>query len=82
MVSSYVDDTTILVAADTQVQACYEGCRLFTQLSETSGLRGLGFSVLKTERIGLGDTAWKPLSLGDVSLAPVEEMRVLGYRIN
>jgi len=82
MILSYVDDTTILVAADTQRQACTEGLRLFDLLSAAAASCGLGFSALKTEWIGFGDLSWGTIELGDVEPDPVEDMRVLGYRFN
>jgi len=82
IVSSYVDDGVIAVAADSRELACSTGIELFTDCSRIASLRGLGFSALKTEWIGIGDVAWDPIDLQGLRLAPVDDLRVLGYRFN
>jgi len=82
MISSYVDYTTVVLAANARTLACDAGFNLFNELSAVATSWGLRFSGLKTEWIGIGDMAWDPLELGGVLLAPVDDMRVLGYRIN
>jgi len=82
MVSSYVDDTTITIAADSRAMASAAPIELFEECSAVAAARGLNFSTLKTEWNGHGGLAWEPVVIGGVRLAPVENIRILGYRVN
>lgn len=55
MVSAYVDDDAIAIAADSRALACSTGIEIFCDCSRIAHLRGLGFSALKTESIGISD---------------------------
>ena len=83
MVSSYVDDGTIVVASNSvpgakeQLEVIYKRC------NEIASNRGMGFSPSKTVWMGIGGRdKWGKLKLEDEEVESVEKIRVLGYRFD
>src|SRR5437588_4640927 len=82
ILTSYVDDTVIAVAATSRGLAMSVGGELFEDCCRVAAGRGLSFSRLKTEWIGFGGVTWSTLRLGVVEVPASEDLRVLGYRFN
>jgi len=82
MVSSYVDCTTITIAADSRAMASAAAIELFEECSAVAAAQGLNLSALHRQWNGLGVLAWEPVVIGGVRLAPVENITILGYRVN
>jgi len=82
VVSSYVDDGVILVASDSRDLTRYTMTELFKDCDRIVKGRNRGFSAIKTKWIGFGGTTWEDLDINGELLTPVEDLRVLGYRLN
>ena len=81
IVSSYVDDEVVLVAADTRDCARDMLVDTYRDCCRVASGRGMGFSVLKTKWIGFGGK-WDALEWDGHVSEPVEDLRVLGFRFN
>jgi len=82
VVTSYVDDGVILVATNNQEYTKDIIRGLFDDCDRIGRERGMGFSLIKTKWIGFGDRPWSDMGINGVMLAPVSELRVLGYYFN
>jgi len=81
MISSYVDDGTILISTD---QAQWTKDKLIEYFGICNGIgkeRGMSFSSKMIEWIGFGEEDWGSLDIEGVSTREVKEIRILGYRI-
>jgi len=65
-----------------QGMAAAAAVELFEECLVKAVAHGLSFSALKTESIGISGLAWEPVVIGNVQMAPVDNIRILGYRIN
>ena len=82
VVSSYVDDGVILVAADGKDLVRDTLAELFDDCVRVARGRGMGFSTSKTNWIGFGGGDWGTLRIGGRDVGSVEVLRVLGYWFN
>jgi len=82
LVSSYVDDGVILVATNDREQTMCIVEEVFKNCDRIGMFRGMGFSTIKTKRIGFGDRACDARIINGVLLEPVEELRVLCFYFN
>lgn len=85
MVSSYVDDGAILVATDSIEKTMATMEEYYNDCSKVAKGRGMAFSWSKSDWIGLGSSKkWGKLKLGKGGEEKdmVEEMRILGYRLD
>ena len=82
VLSSYVEDEVILVASDSRNLTTNTMAEWFKDCDRIARGRRMGFSVIKTKWIGFGGTTWEDLDIDGELLMAVEDLRVLGYRIN
>jgi len=81
-VSSYVDDGTIAVAGSTQKIAMDLIMKLFEDCNRIAKLRNMSFALKKTEWMGMGKKRWNRLATEEGLIEPVDEIRILGYRLD
>ena len=77
---SFVDDGVVVVAGDTKEMVVGRMEEVFEDCVEVARGRGMCFSGLKTEWIGFGRDDWGVCKIGGCVVAPVDDLRVLGYR--
>ena len=82
MLLSYLDDAVIAVAADTRSTAYLGMVDVFLECDAVARGRGIEFSVIKTNWIGMGGSVWDGVEIMGNVLELVTALRVLGYRFN
>ena len=82
IVSSYVDDGTIAIAGSTQKIAKDLMVEIFEDCNRIAKQRNMSFALKKTEWMGMGKKRWDELATVDGLVKPVEEIRILGYRLD
>jgi len=82
IVSSYVDDGTIAVAGKTQKIAMDLIVEIFDDCNQIAKLWNMTFALKKTEWMGMGKKRWEGLVTEEGLVKPVDEIRILGYRLD
>ena len=80
--SSYLDDGTIAVARRTQKMAKDLMVEIFEDCNQIAKQRNMSFALKKREWMGLGKKRWDGKATEVGLIKPVEEIRILGYRLN
>ena len=82
MLMSYVDDAVIAVAANTRSAARAVMMDVVLECDAIARESGMGFSVIKTNWIGMGSSAWEGVEIMGNVLELVTDLRVLSFRFN
>ena len=81
IVSSYVDDGMIAVAGESQKIAMDLMVDIFEDCNRIAKQPNMSFALKKTEWMGMGKKRWNGLATGEGMIEPVDEIRILGYRM-
>jgi len=82
MVTSYIDNGVILVAADTPRMATDMMVEVWDDCRRVAWGRNMDFSSIKTKWIGFGDVRWRSVMIGGVDVEASDRLRVLGFYFN